>query len=251
MAQEWAPSTVGRFLTGGKNWSLGLFGDSPHLALGLDGRPRALYGEETEARILMRRGLFWSSLTLEFAGERPIRLNGLPNRQFTALEVAVSEYKRAHARISDVKVFSAAWEPISAWCQKADALFAEVGKRRRRLTSEEEHSLLQARLNVNLGIEELQRLFREPHVHTSVPYKAAQFDLEFWPKDLSEMIASWNRKHVESELVAEKELFDRVEKNPLTEEQARAVVCFDNRVQLVAAAGSGKTSTMAAKELSQ
>ena len=30
-------------------------------------------------------------------------------------------------------------------------------------------------------------------------------------------------------------------------EQARAVVCFDNRVQVVASAGSGKTSTMVAK----
>ena len=39
----------------------------------------------------------------------------------------------------------------------------------------------------------------------------------------------------------------RIEKTPLTEEQARAVICFDNRVQLVASAGSGKTSTMVAK----
>jgi hypothetical protein len=33
----------------------------------------------------------------------------------------------------------------------------------------------------------------------------------------------------------------------LTDEQARAVICFDNRVQVVASAGSGKTSTMVAK----
>ncbi|AQH01528.1 hypothetical protein A9R05_22210 [Burkholderia sp. KK1] len=61
------------------------------------------------------------------------------------------------------------------------------------------------------------------------------------------MIADLNRKYVESELVALEELFDRVEKSPLTEEQARAVICFDNRVQVIASAGSGKTSTMAAK----
>jgi DNA helicase-4 len=42
-------------------------------------------------------------------------------------------------------------------------------------------------------------------------------------------------------------LFQRVEKQPLSNEQARAVVCFDNRVQVIAAAGSGKTSTMVAK----
>ncbi|WP_311209493.1 MULTISPECIES: UvrD-helicase domain-containing protein [unclassified Aeromicrobium] len=52
---------------------------------------------------------------------------------------------------------------------------------------------------------------------------------------------------VASELVAERSFFERIEKTPLTVEQARAVICFDNRVQLVAAAGSGKTSTMVAK----
>jgi hypothetical protein len=47
--------------------------------------------------------------------------------------------------------------------------------------------------------------------------------------------------------VLAKDFLDRVESKPLTEEQARAVICFDNRVQVVAAAGSGKTSTMVAK----
>jgi DNA helicase-4 len=41
--------------------------------------------------------------------------------------------------------------------------------------------------------------------------------------------------------------FATVEKSPLTNEQARAVICMDNWVQVVAAAGSGKTSVMVAK----
>ena len=41
--------------------------------------------------------------------------------------------------------------------------------------------------------------------------------------------------------------FDRIESSPLTDEQAHAVVCFDNRVQVLAAAGSGKTSVMVAR----
>ena len=49
------------------------------------------------------------------------------------------------------------------------------------------------------------------------------------------------------ELGLAKPFLDRVESRPLTEEQARAVICFDNRVQVVAAAGSGKTSTMVAR----
>ena len=56
-----------------------------------------------------------------------------------------------------------------------------------------------------------------------------------------------NERHLAKELRESKAFFDKVEKSPLTDEQARAVVCFDNRVLLVASAGSGKTSTMVAK----
>lgn len=47
--------------------------------------------------------------------------------------------------------------------------------------------------------------------------------------------------------LARKEFFDTVEKNPLTAEQVEACICMDDNVMIVAAAGSGKTSTMVAK----
>jgi DNA helicase-4 len=56
-----------------------------------------------------------------------------------------------------------------------------------------------------------------------------------------------NENFLRSELRACREFFDRIERSPLTQEQARAVICFDNRVQVIASAGSGKTSTMVAK----
>lgn len=51
------------------------------------------------------------------------------------------------------------------------------------------------------------------------------------------------------ELGACSDLLAHVESRELNDEQARAVVCFDNRVQLIASAGSGKTSTMVAKAI--
>ena len=44
-----------------------------------------------------------------------------------------------------------------------------------------------------------------------------------------------------------KPFFDIVEKSPLTDEQVEACICMDDNVLVVAAAGSGKTSTMVAK----
>ena len=59
--------------------------------------------------------------------------------------------------------------------------------------------------------------------------------------------ADQNNALVNLELIDERASSTRSRRRPLTDEQARAVICFDNRVQLVAAAGSGKTSTMVAK----
>ena len=56
-----------------------------------------------------------------------------------------------------------------------------------------------------------------------------------------------NEAFVVNELVRSRELFDRIEARPLTEEQRRAVVIDEQRNLVVAAAGSGKTSVIVAK----
>ncbi len=56
-----------------------------------------------------------------------------------------------------------------------------------------------------------------------------------------------NEAFIVNELDRSREFFDRVEARPLTEEQRRAVVIDEHRNLVVAAAGSGKTSVIAAK----
>lgn len=56
-----------------------------------------------------------------------------------------------------------------------------------------------------------------------------------------------NAQHLARQKIARKDSFATVEKNPLTDEQIHACVCMDDAVMVVAAAGSGKTSTMVAK----
>lgn len=56
-----------------------------------------------------------------------------------------------------------------------------------------------------------------------------------------------NASHLKHQKVVRKEFFNTVEKNPLTDEQIHACICMDDAVMVVAAAGSGKTSTMVAK----
>ena len=56
-----------------------------------------------------------------------------------------------------------------------------------------------------------------------------------------------NNTFVVNEQVRSRELFDRIEARPLTDEQRKAVVVDEDRNLVVAAAGSGKTSVIVAK----
>src|SRR5690606_39663645 len=76
---------------------------------------------------------------------------------------------------------------------------------------------------------------------------ATAWDAARSPDSIRRWAEAQNSALVDLQLRDHKQFFDTLEKTPLTEEQARAVVCFDNRVLLVASAGSGKTSTIVAK----
>jgi DNA helicase-4 len=56
-----------------------------------------------------------------------------------------------------------------------------------------------------------------------------------------------NRKNLELLIKEDSDFFDTIEKNPLTEQQRKAIACFAPRTLVVASAGSGKSSVLAAK----
>jgi DNA helicase IV len=64
---------------------------------------------------------------------------------------------------------------------------------------------------------------------------------------LSASAALSNELHIVEQWKKLQGFFSTVEKNPLTEEQIEACICMEDNVLIVAAAGSGKTSTMVAK----
>ncbi|WP_329889257.1 UvrD-helicase domain-containing protein [Stenotrophomonas sepilia] len=64
---------------------------------------------------------------------------------------------------------------------------------------------------------------------------------------LEARVSAHNAAFESHQMEAKRSFFERVESNPLTEEQARAVVCMDDELLVVAAAGSGKSSTIVAK----
>jgi DNA helicase-4 len=65
--------------------------------------------------------------------------------------------------------------------------------------------------------------------------------------NLNSMFDEANQEILYAELTSQKHFLESIESKPLSLEQGTAVITFDNRVLLVAAAGSGKTSVMVAR----
>lgn len=85
-----------------------------------------------------------------------------------------------------------------------------------------------------------------PPNHRSKTWKQAT--AQATPEDtLRSRFDALNKLHLALQTASRQEFFATVEKNPLTNEQIHACICMDDAVMVVAAAGSGKTSTMVAK----
>jgi DNA helicase-4 len=244
--QYWFPSALGRLISRSPRWILRLDGEC--LDLRMDGSAhRAPIGSNSSFRL--RRGLLWSTITLHPDGPDSIRASGLPNGEARRLETALAAVLAEQEKQRRRGAFDEASGRLNAWLGELTRLLEAARDGRRWITHEQQQAVLSRRPDLPGGESGLRELFHDPVVceHTTEEPKQFEKRLEAWRADWPRAIAALNERHVRRELAACRDLFDRVESRPLTEEQARAAICFDNRVQAVAAAGSGKTSTMVAK----
>ncbi|MDC8747295.1 UvrD-helicase domain-containing protein [Xanthomonas campestris] len=244
MAKEWVPSWVGQHLTGSSEWRLRLEG--LELALALEDRTHRVNVED-EASYRVNAGTFWTDITLHPGQSREVKADGLPNAQGAALVQALSVALTEKRLREDVAFLKGEQRTIDTWLDHKAEQERACSEQRRWFTHEQQADVLAARAQVDPGA--LRARLKKPGVAARLgpAAQAIERSLAAWEDDHRPAWAAFNAAHVERELVASKDLLDRVESKPLTPEQARAVVCFDNRVQVVASAGSGKTSTMVAK----
>jgi DNA helicase-4 len=188
-------------------------------------------------------GIFWTKISFSVVGKGYVAIDGLSNSSGLQLFKFVQlEAKRI--RIANlIKNFEKEIEPILDWVQTARNLSKQQLQNKGWLTKE-----FSRKLNASkpIGFDEL---LSEPEVnkHLETLESSTQNAVSIWKKDFGEIVATANDSYLSRELIASHDFFNQVEKSPLTDEQAKAVICFDNRVLLVASAGSGKTSTMVAK----
>jgi DNA helicase-4 len=198
------------------------------------GGPVVLTGTDA-ARVRVHRG--WFTARIDVDGPTPLQLRRLPRRDAPAVQAAVQRFLVRHRAVPAVTAAAAWHRTVTATVEKAQ----RVG---RWITAESCRALEAARPGPD-AVAALQAAAADlPTLFGPVELTAVRFlqeaNLEAW-------IAGRNEDILAAETQRHRAFFDAVESRPLTDEQVRAVVSFDNRVQVIAAAGSGKTSVMVAR----
>ena len=242
MTREWQPSGVGRLFTLSKPWRLTLEGDQLRLSFG-----DRVYSLTTEnfARDGIKRGLFWTDVTV-FVGHK-LRLDGLSNSAQPSLSLAFIHLEH----LKHQRQFEAYYAKMTQWLGEVACTLEAVDAEHRWLTHDMQQELLETRASLGVNDTTLRMLFALPEVQSLLGDKASHVksQLDVWASDWPKRWDARNEQHLVRELEACKTLLQKVESRPLTNEQSRAVLCFDNRVQVIASAGSGKNSTMVAKAI--
>lgn len=238
--KQWGPSPLGKFFTRTPDWKLRLFTESYELVV--NGKVYQAKLVDLE-RLQIIAGTFWATLNIPLAVGGSISLDGIPNARADELsrEIILSARK---IRVTElIKNIDGALQPVLRWVGSMRGACKAQLNSKGWLT--QEFKAVQS----SLKPQGLAELLSAPEVakHLDAQNQSLKDAVSLWKRNFGEVADGINERHLARELQEFKSFFEQVEKSPLTEEQAKAVVCFDNRVLLVASAGSGKTSTMVAK----
>lgn len=240
VAQTWGPTGPGRLFTSTKDWALTL---NEHRFVLRAGSTEYKGSALALEKLRIEQGTIWSTVTIPLREGLELALDGIPNSSAQEMASAVAAAAKTVRVGQLLRNFGKLITPIAAWSVKArDACLAQI-KSKGWLTHEFKTAL---NLDKPLGFPEL---LTEPEIEKHLKSQSPELQnaVWLWKQDFTEFADGINERHLATELKESRTFFDQVEKSPLTDEQAKAVVCFDNRVLLVASAGSGKTSTMVAK----
>lgn len=253
MSLAFEPTSWGLLFTRSRRWCLSLDAHELELQLSLDGKRYTANLDVSDESVVIHPGVFWSALTLRMDGLAPTRVDGLPRRRAHALRKAIANGKAAaglaRQRIGEQQAFDEDYARMREWLGWQHERERAIREKMGWLPYEDQQDMLQARPELALTRGTFLNRLKDPEVRRLLPDTPSDMEdvLTQYHRDWRLDWVARNSSAIDRSGTFKRELFDLVEKQPLTDEQIRAVTCFDNRVLVVAAAGSGKTSVMVAK----
>jgi DNA helicase-4 len=250
MVEQWSSTSFGAFFTRSTAWHISLKG--PTVVLVKDGRT-SVAGLIDPEPLTVQPGHIWSQVTFCPSGGIPIVVDGIPNAQAAEMLSQVQGERTKQfslvERLKKTRKFDKFVEQIETWVRMADAMFKTYDDAKWWIPEEEIQRLLESKNNAIDDHVEFKKLSEDSEViaHLKTMKESARSGVDFFKSRIRSKVENYNEKHFKRELEEMNDFFNTVEKSPLTDEQKKSVVCFDNRVLTIASAGSGKTSTMIAR----
>lgn len=242
MKTIFSPGFFGRIFTNAPPWTLTLSPQSPTLEYA--GHSTAL-SIEVIAQGRITEGFLWSSVAIG-----KLELTGLSTKQAHVLinnakeaahqkqqtEKEEARLKSEFARLSEP--MPSTWNSLNSFLNGSSYI---RDAHRRDFISQNKNELD--------TLLELQKLLEEPFFSKN-EYATIKKQLGIalnCCRPPYQGLITRNKRFVDSEIIEWADYFRQVEKSPLTQEQQVAVVVHEDRNRLIAAAGSGKSSTLVAK----
>ena len=219
-AWKWAPTALGRILTGSPHWELRLSQD--RLELRINGRI-ALLPLDGEVPVQASPGLLWGRLAHP-QGE----LGGLPNEsikhlnhQATRFVEAQKERLRAQREQQlreKAPLFASAWKLINRWLWTVKRELDQSKAACRWFTHEQQRELLSCRPLLPVAEGDLDELLYNNELLALAELDAPKVEplLKFWRQDWDKFWEERNEAHSQRELVANDDLLKNVERTPLS-----------------------------------
>lgn len=198
------------------------------------------YPLQDEGIQLTPAGILGGEIAIEATG-KSVKLRGASNEAIE--EVNDTLQHAVEQGTAQVTQFYSDWREVEAWVSRTRARALQEQQERGWLTSRFLRHTIDARP------KQLEETLRNPFIGELVDSRPEDFRdvLTFWTANLPEEFRRLNETYVRDKVATLSSFFQKVEKSPLTYEQSVPVTCNDNRVLVVASAGSGKTSCLVAK----
>ena len=242
---RWKPTSHGQVFTSTPDWFLDV--DDSMYRLWLAGKEHVGDILELEGA-RFKPGIYWTTIRLPdpFTKDRympVVDVDGIPNEEAAKLKELIAHTTKVMRLRQLATSFQNYLGPAVFWVKQLEDKIAHEFRTRGWITTEFAQSLNDSKPQ---GLDKLMSLPGFTDHIASQPDHVKECMARI-RQSLSSIAQEANEKHQVEQLRKYKDFFDKVENSPLSQEQAKAVVCFDSRVLLVASAGSGKTSTMVAK----
>lgn len=192
--------------------------------------------------VCIRKGWLWSTVCLS-GFENTIQLTGLwrwrVSKVVEEIEANIVRSLAQHLNATSVSLDHAHKQVDRFLAQDRYIRYSDVMRFEAAIFASANSTVKQALVLLNHPYA--RNITQAQRVKSRVEYISGALN----PK--SPVIRHRNERFVVQEIDAHRAFFDAVEKTPLTEEQRKAAVIFEDRNLLVAAAGSGKSSTLVGK----